>query len=183
MNTERGFFLNSLYKVNLFALYSATYAVFALVSRDVNAQEIGTIAKLESTYLLSKSNESHSYSQIFKKYQVLIFAKADDCGQCISESTPWIQMIRIKGLPTCLVVIDKSFRVAKYYYEAHALPFDFYSDTSRVAMQLIMDKNTPVVLMFNGAGSQIFFNNPSSDMKRFVNVLNTIDFSDDRNKD
>lgn len=169
-----------IHQLSLFAVYVGMYTTFATVSPAVSAQPIEAVAKFENAYLLSKSKEYYSYSQIFKKYQVVIFAKAEDCGQCISENTPWVQMIRMKGLLACFVVVNKSFRMAKYYYEAKSLPFDFYADTSSAAIKLIMDKNTPVVLMFHGAGGQVFFDNPSSDMKGFISVINSIDTPDSR---
>jgi hypothetical protein len=149
---------------------------------DLRAQERGVLARLGTTALLSREKNSSTYSHIFKKYRIVIFARTEDCSTCISKDSPWIQMIRDKGIPACFVFMNKSFRVAKYYYEANSLPFDFYCDTTRAVIQLVADKNTPVVLMFNSAGSQIFFDNPLSEMKRFLSAMNALDASEKRQK-
>jgi hypothetical protein len=158
------------------------FASFVLLSHDVNAQERGIIPKLENTYLLSKSKKSDSYSQIFKNYQIVIFAKIEDCSPCISENSPWIQMIRSDGIPTCFVVMNKSLRVAQYHYETLSLPFDFYCDTARAVTQLVGGKDTPIVLILNSAGNQIFFDNPLYEMKRFMSVINSVDTPGARKK-
>lgn len=157
--------------------FFSSVVVFENVNvQTANVQKEGVAARLKNTSLLSKSKEQYSYSQIFKRYRIIIFARADDCSQCISEQSPWIQMIRSKDLPTCFVVIDKSFRVAKYYYEAKSLPFDFYSDTSRAASEVVAQKNTPVVLLFDEAGREIFFDSPLYEHKRFMDLLTSTHF-------
>lgn len=141
-----------------------------------NAQKEGITARLGNILLLSNSKEPYSYSRIFKRYRIIIFARADDCSQCISEQSPWIQVLRSKGLPVCFVVIDKSFRVAKYYYEAKSLPFDFYADTLRAASEVVAQKNTPVVLLFDNSGREIFFDSPLYENKRFMDLITSTDF-------
>lgn len=155
---------------------------YALVSLNMNAQDGEMIAKLENNRLLSKTGESFPYSQIRKKYQIVIFTRIEDCSTCISKDSPWIQMIRSKNIPACFVFMSRSFRVAKYYYEANSLPFDFYCDTALTTIQRVGSKNTPVVLVFNEKGSQIFFDNPLYAMKRFFAVINSVDSRGGRNE-
>jgi hypothetical protein len=154
--------------------------LFLCLPHDLRAQDQGVIARLGSTWLLSKGKNPSCYSEVFKNYRIVIFARTEDCSTCLSKDSPWIQMIRSKNIPACFVFMSTSFRMAKYYYEINLLPFDFYCDTSRTAIRHIADKNTPVVLMLNSAGSLIFFDNPLSEMKRFTRVMNSVDSSGGR---
>lgn len=160
----------------MLTILAVAFVSLMILSHVVVAQEGQNFAKLKNKYLLSKTKEPFLYSQLFKKYQLVIFAKVEDCSSCISEHPPWIQMILSKGVSTCFVIISKSFRAAKYQYEANSLPFDFYCDTLRAASEVVARKNTPVVLLFDDSGREIFFDSPLYENKRFVDVVTSADF-------
>jgi len=84
-------------------------------------------------------------------------------------------MIRDKGIPACFVFMNKSFRVAKYYYEINSLPFEFYCDTAQTIFQIVKGKDTPVVLLMDDGANQVFFDNPLYGIKGLIEGINVLE--------
>ena len=154
--------------------------LFLLLSPAANAQGEAITGKLQHGRVLSKSKKPYSYAELFSKYQIVIFARVGDCSTCLSADAPWIQMIRTKLIATCFVFADRSLRVARYYHEINSLPFDFYCDTGADASQLLGEMETPVILVLNREGREVFFANPLKEMQKLSSVLGPDGFNKSR---
>ncbi len=153
-----------------------------ILSNGLIAQDEEIIARLGSIQLLSKNKESCSYREILEKYRVVIFASIEDCSTCISGNAPWIQMLRSRHVSACFVILHKSFRVARYFHQTSPLPFDWYCDTTKNMMQVIGNRNTPIVLIVDSDGRQLFFDNPLYQMKRFSGLIEAVHLQGSRKR-